>query len=87
MTTDEVDTSAREGPLPKNAKPADMQRNNYDVKIWPVRRLVNHRVTNYGRVEFEVVWEGSYARSSDPRVNLPEELVSRYLKRRSSDGR
>ena len=59
-----------------------------DGPTYVVDRLVTHRRTTDGTLEFLVRWYGYDEQTWDPRRNITEELVSRYFdKRKANDNR
>ena len=56
-----------------------------DGPTYVVDRLVTHRRTPDGTLEFLLRWYGYDEKTWEPRRNIPEELVSRYFDKRKTN--
>ena len=51
------------------------------------RKILAHREDDDGNLQFQLDWEGDYAPTWEPRANVPEESVSRYLAKQARRAR
>ena len=66
---------------PEAATAQDMAEKNAEGETWLVESIDDHRKKQRGKLEFRVRWVGPYEPTWEPRANIPEELISRYLAR------
>lgn len=59
----------------------DLNKKNHSGENWLVNEVMDHRRSGEA-VELKVYWKGDYAPASEPRENIPEELISPYIRRR-----
>ena len=52
---------------------------NTEGPTYVVDKLLKHRVTSKGTLEFHFKWYGYDEKTWEPRRNIPEELISRYF--------
>ena len=53
-----------------------------------MKKILDHRELDDGRLQFRVDWAGDWKPTWEPRAFLPEEAISRYLvKRKRCDQR
>ena len=73
-------------PPPENAPPpeafaptSDDIHKNTEGPTYVVDRLLEHRITSDGTLEFLVKWYGYTEQMWEPRRNIPEDLISRFF--------
>ena len=62
---------------------ADVATKNTKGTAWVFKKILDHREDDDGSLEFLLDWDGDYEPSWQPRANVPEESVSRYLAKRA----
>jgi len=72
-------------PEPFAKTPLDVEKNR-EGPTYIVDRLVAHHVADDGSLDFDVKLVDYHERTWEPRRNVPEELVSRYLARQRKAG-
>ena len=71
-----------EDPLDFSATAQDLADKNTDSETFAFKSILDHRELDDGSLEFLIDWVGDYSPSWQPRANIPEEAISRYLARR-----
>lgn len=66
---------------PYAATSHDMCAKNLAERAWFFKKILSHRKTPDGTIEFWIQWDGPYDPTWEPRRNIPEESVSHYLLR------
>lgn len=64
---------------PNEPTPSDLAKKTRTGETWLFTSILEHREKPDGSLEFRVDWEGDFAPTWEPRENLPEESISRYL--------
>ena len=70
---------AAEPELPDGASPKDFVAKRKSGPTWLMNGIMDHREKPDGTLEFRISWEGDYEPTWEPRENIPEETISRYL--------
>ena len=65
-----------------SATAKDLAEKNTDGESYAFKSILDHRERDDGSLEFKIDWVGNYDPSWQPRANIPEEAISRYLARR-----
>ena len=73
-------------PPPENAPPTEAFAStskeidkNTERSTYVFDRILEHRITSDGTLEFLLKWYGYTEKTWEPRQNIPEELISRYF--------
>ena len=65
-----------------SATAKDLADKNTTGESFAFKSIMDHRELDDGSLEFKIDWVGDYEPSWQPRANIPEEAISRYLARR-----
>ena len=65
-----------------SSKAKDLADKNTEGESFAFKSFLDLRELDDGNLEFKIDWVGDYDPSWQPRPNIPEEAISRYLARR-----
>ena len=57
----------------------ELEEKNTEGKRYFFKKILDHRERTDGTLEFKLAWSGNWDPTWEPRPNVPEEAVSRYL--------
>ena len=59
----------------------DLEEKNTEGDTYYFKKILDHRERDDGTLEFKLKWSGNWDPTWEPRANIPEESISRYLAR------